>query len=126
MAQTESGEYYVYQPKDIQDIDGLKRNLTRKSKKDKFFVTKVIADLAVLAYEVVRDHPINMVSNSMKEEKKKKKKDSDSSEEEDFTDIIKKNRGIVLRTGDVFRMGRVIYRVVESSLDKKRKMINDF
>ncbi len=32
----------------------------------------------------------------------------------------------MIRTGDVIRMGRVIYRVCETSIDKKKKMVEEF
>ena len=39
---TENGDYYVYQARDLQSVDGLQRNLNKKSPKDRFFVTQVI------------------------------------------------------------------------------------
>ena len=47
---TEDGEYYAYQAKDLLDVDCLGQNFTKRSKKDKFFVTKAIADIAGLAF----------------------------------------------------------------------------
>ena len=55
IACTEDGDYYVYQVKDLIDVNGLGKGLTKRREKDNLFVTKIISELASMAYEIVRD-----------------------------------------------------------------------
>ena len=55
IAQTENGDYYVYQVKDLIDVDGIGRNLTKRRERDSLFVTKIISEIASMAYQIVRD-----------------------------------------------------------------------
>ena len=40
--------------------------------------------------------------------------------------MIKNNKGVIVKSGDIFRLGRVIYKVIESSLDKKKEIIKSY
>ena len=92
-----------------------------RSKKDKFFVTKAISDIAGLAYEIVRDLDLPEETKKSLKRRKRKKDDSDSDYDEyGDREMIKKNKGVIVKSGDILRLGRVIYKVLESSLDKKK------
>ena len=89
-------------------------------------MTQVIQEIASLAYQVVRDSALPQKFDMKRKNKKSSKyKDSEDEDEEVFDSVEKigTNNGIVLKTGDLIRMGRVIYRVQESSIDRKKEML---
>ena len=103
-----NGDYYAYQGESLKHGIGL----SKKCKTDRYFITDVIEKLASKAFLVVADSKVEELSNQ--------KRNGDEEEDEDSRHP---SSGVIIRSGDVVRFGRVCYLIKETSIDVEKRAV---